>query len=239
MLLQDATVLGAGYFGTVFATHRTTVKLLYDVGSCKELFEEAAIQRRAHKLLDRDGGIVHVPEIRGVHSIPVEVRGRPYLCGIEMERVPIPEGFDTQVHIVFGYDQDDVDTVWSKDFRNPVSEHNPPRGFHAGAEMMEAIWEDEGIDMTVDDVAYTMGRGLSTLLRNGIVPYDVEWLYGGGGSIWMVDFGLCEARWVDPNAYMNSRSSQSLFADYYAPKRGMRGWEAFLEGWNHDVGGKN
>ena len=71
-----------------------------------------------------------------------------------MDRVPLVDTFDTAVHILLGYDEYDIDTDWGRDLKNEVSESNPSRGFHAGPEMMKAIWQDEGrTDISIESVA--------------------------------------------------------------------------------------
>ena len=232
--LDDANVLGAGSFGIVVSSPRSTLKLLYDIRACKELRTEALLQQRAYNLL-KDIPLVHVPKVHGFYSNQVEYRLKSYLCGIEMDRVPIPEGFHDQVHMLLGYDQPDIDTVWSKDYRNPVGPDNPPRGYFAGPEMLEAIWEDEGVDLTIEQIAYTMGLSYGTLIAGGIIPMDVEWLYGGNGKLYMIDFGLCEFESVDPLRFLHGKSSRTLHIDYYIPKYGMRGYDLFVKGYMEAV----
>lgn len=225
----NSKVLGAGSFGIVLANNNDAYKLFYDIRSCNDVIREARIQQKAYNLLQ---GIVNVPYIRNVYKYHINYKGGEYLCGLQMERVPIPDDFNEQVHILLGYSADDIDSVWSRDYRNPVSETNPPRGFYAGPEMLEAIWEDEGINMTIDDVAYKMGMAYNILLSNGIVPYDVEWIYGGNGKIYLIDFGLCKEDNISKRAFLEGKSSQSIAIDYYVPKAGFRGYEAFLRGYN-------
>lgn len=74
-------------------------------------------------------------------------------------------------------------------------------------------------------------RGTAVMLAAGIVPLDVEWIYGGNGRIFVVDFGLCEFRRVDPREFLLGRSSQTLGVNYYVPKPGMRGYMEFVQGY--------
>jgi hypothetical protein len=203
------------------------MKVLYDLRGQADLATETAIQRKAAALLKDIPGL-HVPHVYGLHSSRLEYRDNQYLCGIEMDRVPIPEGFQHQVHMLLGYAQDDIDSVWSKDYRNDVGPANPARGFFAGPEMLEAIWEDEGSTMTIDRVAAIMGETFAKLIAGGIIPLDLEWLYAGDGQIWLIDFGLCELGHTDPHRFLHVPSSRGIHADYYAPKPGMRGYEAFV-----------
>lgn len=222
-------VLGAGSFGIVISVAAANAyKLFYDIRSSAAIVREARIQERARALLQ---GIVNVPRIHNIYNEQVSYKSQEHLCGLEMDRVPIPEQFDHQVHILLGYQDDDIDSVWSRDYRNPVSEVNPARGFYAGPEMMEAIWEDEGCGMTISDVAYTMGRAYSMLLAGGIIPYDVEWIYGGQGQLYLIDFGLCEEGVMSKKSFLEGGSSQSIAADYYVPCRGFRAYDDFLRGY--------
>ena len=224
-------ILGVGSFGMVVShkgSNRAT-KLFYDLHA--PVGEEAALQQKARTLLE---GIPHlsVPAIHNIQQLPTEFQGSRYLCGIEMDRVPIPEGFQHPVHMLLGYGQDDIDTVWSKDYRNPVGPNNPPRGFFAGPEMLEAIWADEGSTMTIERVAAIMGTALAKLIAGGIIPLDLEWLYAGDDQLYLIDFGLCEFGSTNPHNFLHMPSSRGIYADYYAPKPDCCGYTEFLGGWN-------
>ncbi len=227
---NNSEIIGAGNFGLVVSNSnksKKVTKLFYDMVKCSVLPLEASIQIAARKALQ---GIALVPCIEHVYSYPIRFQDNDYLCGITMERVPMPEGFSTPVHMLLGYDQYDIDTEWGRDMKLPVGPNNPPRGFHAGPEMLTAIWEDEGCDLTLEKLAYIMGKGTSAMLDAGIYPFDIEWIYGGHGKIYVIDFGLAEFRTVDKNAYLHGNSSQSLAVNYYVPKPGMRGYTEFVEG---------
>jgi hypothetical protein len=229
-VFEDVTVLGAGSYGLVASnTRNEAVKLFYDLRDHESIQKEAALQQEARRLLL---GIVAVPAIHEVLTQPQEFHGQRYLNGIVMDRIPIVEGMPSATHILLGYHQDDIDTEWPRDCRRPLAEDNPTRGFHAGSEMMEAIWSDEGrTDISIESVAYTMGNALIALIRGGIVPWDLEWIYGGG-KVHLIDFGLCDWGHVDPGRYLASVGSWGLGGDYYIPHKGDRGYEAFMEGWN-------
>ena len=230
--LGESYPLGAGNFGVVVATNDITTKLFYDMQSCEAMKTEARIQEKARLLLK---DIVSVPKIHDIFNIPISYREKQHLCGLTMDRVPIPEGFNIQkhgvVHILLGYDQADLNTTWSKDFINPISEENPPRGFHLGPEMLEDILEDEGVQLTIEDIAYKMGLCVSRLLKNGIIPLDMEWIYGGNGELYLIDFGLCEEGYIDKLRFFENKSSQGLYSSYYYPKPGWRGYKEFFEGY--------
>jgi hypothetical protein len=227
---DNSNIIGAGNFGLVVKNRRNSssvIKLFYDIFTCNALPKEAALQIAAQKALK---GIALVPKIKNLFSHTTNFKDKTYLCGIEMERVPIPDGFDSPVHMLLGYDQYDIDTEWGRSMARPVGPDNPTRGFHAGPAMLEAIWEDEGTDMTIENLAFTMGKGTAALLEAGILPLDIEWIYGGNGLLYVIDFGLAEFRHVDKNVYLLGRSSESLSVNYYVPKPGMRGWEEFYRG---------
>jgi hypothetical protein len=197
---------------------------------CLAVRKEARIQEKSRRILE---GIVRVPQVQYVYNHTTTYKGKPYLCGIEMDKVPLVNTFDVAVHMVLGYDQADVDSEWGRDYTQPVGPNNPSRGFFASSEMLEAIWEDEGrTDISVESVAYTMGYALNKLILGGIAPYDMEWIYGGDGQIYLIDFGMCEERRVDPVSYLKHVGSTGLGADYYIPQKGFRGHQAFLRGFN-------
>jgi len=249
MLNISGPIIGAGNFGVVIEdSEKYAVKLLYDLTAKDLLIQEGDIQKKARILLK---DIIIVPKIYDIFTFPflhiTQFRQQNYLCGLIMDRVPNPEGFISYeqaknyekdyigpVHILLGYDQDDIDTVWGKSMTLTVNGiDNPPRGFHAGPEMMEAIWEDETVshDLTIDKVAYIMGKSISTLIDGGIIPLDLEWIYGGNGQIYLIDFGLCEYGYVDKERFLNGNSSRSISPNYYVPGKGMRGYDAFLKGY--------
>ena len=226
---NSAEVLGAGSFGLVASNALTTVKLFYDLDNCKIMCKEAQIQEAARKLLK---GIVRVPQIHDVVTYTTTFRDKRYLCGIAMDRVPLVPTFTSAVHILLGYKHDDIDVEWSRDNINPPSEDNPTRGFHASPEMMMDIWSDEGrTDISIESVAYTMGLALSTLIRGGIIPFDLEWIYGGDGELYLIDFGMCDFGYVEPMRYLEHVGSWGLGGDYYIPHRGDRGYDAFMQGY--------
>jgi hypothetical protein len=228
---DNSQIVGSGNFGLVVTNNNSVVKLLYDINSCSKLFEEAKIQKKAYKLLQ---GIVHVPEIYEVFSYVTSYKNRDYLCGIKMEKVPIIEPYRALMHIPLGYKQHDLDTIWTKDYRNPVSEINPPRGYYPSIETLEDEWEEEGIDLTIEKIAYTMGIALRKLVDNGIIPMDLEWIYAGQGKIYLIDFGLCEFGKVDPMSFLMGNSSRTLGVDYYIPGKTHRGRKEFLLGYLGD-----
>ena len=252
---DNSSILGAGNFGLVLSDTdhnsqtKKVIKILYDIHSCDILKEEGEIQKKAYTLLK---DIIHVPYVYDIFTFPTYFRNETYLCGLVMDHVPNPEGFINfenatnynkdligPVHMLLGYDQDDIETVWGKSMSKEVSKTNPSRGYHAGPEMLEAIWEDENMvgivdianKISIEHVAYIMGKSISALIDGGIIPLDLEWIYGGNGEIWLIDFGLCEYGKVDKNRFLHEKSSRSIAANYYVPRKGTRGYSEFLDGY--------
>jgi hypothetical protein len=114
-----------------------------------------------------------------------------------------------------------------------VSATNPPRGFFASSYTLEDIWEDEESDMTIDKLAYQMGKAHRLMLDHGILPIDLEWVWSQG-SLWVIDFGLCEYGWTDPRSFLENGSSNGLKHDFYVPHAGDRGYEEFMRGYIED-----
>jgi hypothetical protein len=228
LYFPNSQPLGAGGYGIVFPTGpRTALKLLYDVEACEALRHEAILQQAATLALE--GSPVHVPAVLSVSTDPIQVAGKWYLCGLEQERIPVLPEFGEPVHMLLGYDGDDIDTSWGRQTSRPVGPNNPSRGFFAGPEMLEAIWADEGINMKIEGVAYAMGLATKKLLAAGIIPNDLEWIYGGAGRIYLIDFGLCRFGHLTPEEYLARTGSESPAADIYLPQKS-RGVREFLQG---------
>lgn len=231
---EKSDVIGAGNFGIAVTNDNYIVKLFYDLIACNEMKKEANIQNKAYEILK---GIVYVPKIYEIFDHLTSYKGKYYLCGIKMERVPIIKPYGAVLHIPLGYKQYDVDRLWSKDYRNDVSESNPPRGYYPSIETLEDEFSEynesvtENNKLTIEKVAYIMGIALRKLIDNGIIPYDLEWVYGGNGKIYLIDFGMCSFGHVDPKRHLESRTSGSLGVDYYIPGEGHRGREEFLLGY--------
>jgi hypothetical protein len=223
--LNNSEILGAGGYGIVLTTGRRAIKLLYDLDACRDLYREAQIQEKARRILE---GIVRVPKVYSYMSYPIQVKNTHYLCGIEMERIPVLEEFGEPLHILLGYSGGDINTSWGRSSATEISPENPSRGFFAGPDILEEIFADDGI--TLEGVALTMGVALRALLDGGILPNDLEFIYGGDGKIYLADFGLCEFGKADPEEFLNRQSSSGLRGDIYIPHKGNRGYEEFMEG---------
>ena len=79
-----------------------------------------------------------------------------------------------------------------------------------------------------------MGLALATLIKGGIIPFDLEWIYGGDEKIYLIDFGFCQFGNVDPIKYLNHIGSWGLGGDYYIPHKGHRGYDEFMKGYSGD-----
>lgn len=221
-------ILGAGSFGLVISNDTIyATKLFYDLFSEKEIIKEVQLQNKAYDILQ---GIVQVPKIHEYNTHITTFNNTKYLYGIKMDKVPIIEPYRALMHMPLGYKHYDLDTIWTKDYRNPVSESNPPRGYYASNETLEEEWGEIETDLSIEKVAYTMGIAIRKLVDNHIIPIDLEWIYADG-KIYLIDFGLCDFGYVDPNRFINGKSSMSLGTDYYVPGEGHRGRKEFILGY--------
>lgn len=226
--LNNSQILGAGGYGIVFSSGHKAIKLLYDLDACKGLYREAKLQERARELLK---GIVRVPAVYSYMNQAIQVKGGSFLCGIEMERVPILPEIGEPLHMLLGYsDSDEVNRSWGRSVALPVGPENPSRGFFAGPDFLKEILEEDGL--TLEGVGGMMGIALRTLLDRGIIPNDLEWIYGGSGRIYLIDFGLCEFGRVSAEEFLNQQGSSGLRGDIYIPQKGDRGYREFLEGFH-------
>ena len=234
LYLNNATVLGAGGYGLVVNPNpkktKEVFKLFFDLDACKKVADEASIQQKAHTIFKRLVPEVGIPSITYHTNQILSYNGKNYLCGIGMEYLPPPtkQGFDETVHMLLGYHNDDIDSSWGQLQSIPVSPTNPTRGFFASPDMMEMIWADDGSELTIDRVAALMGKSYRVLLENGIIPIDVEWVYSQGKP-WIIDFGLCELRTIQPIDFLRANGSSGLGSDFYVPHEGDRGYESFMK----------
>jgi hypothetical protein len=223
---------GAGGYGIVVELpSKKVIKLLYDMNECEKLQNEASIQQKAYAILKKYVPEVKVPVIYSVHTQPVSYKNSKYLCGIEMENLIPPEGFNEQVHMLLGYHDNDIDEEWGKHIGTPVSELNPTRGFFASPETMEIIWENEHSNMTIESLAYLMGKACKVLLLHNILPIDLEWVWANK-SPYIIDFGLCEIDSIDPYIFLNKKGIRGLKDDFYIPHEDDKGYEEFMKGFS-------
>lgn len=227
-LEETSPLLGIGGYGIVVQHHSTAIKLLHDLDTCTELVHEAKIQKKARRSLT---SIVKVPAVLDYSTYPVRFKQTLYLCGIAMEAVPVLSEFNEQIHMIFGLDDSSsLDESWGQTTSEPVSASNPTRGFFASPDFLEELWQERNSKWTIDSVCFTMGYALRSLLDAGILPDDVEWIYGADDELWLLDFGLCKFGTLDPFTYLHAKGLTGLASDIYVPHKGQRGYEAFLEG---------
>jgi hypothetical protein len=225
--VDDANIVGAGGYGIVLKYGNDAIKLLLDVDAYEGLAREIQIHRDVYRILLES--CVRVPRITFFQTRNIVYRDRVYLCGIGMEYLKPPLDFEEQVHCCLGYTGNDIDSSWGQASSSPVSSENPTRGFFASPETLEYIWREERSSMTIELLAYQMGVAVSSLLANGILPNDVEWVWSDG-RLCILDFGLCEYKSMNPVAYLESHGLRGLADDIYVPKSGQRGFSDFLRG---------
>jgi hypothetical protein len=224
-------VLGAGHYGIVLETPaKDALKIFKDPDA--PINKESEIQTKTYCIFAQHLPQVKVPRVLETLNIPITYNGTQHLSGIRMEALNPPKGYETQVHTLLGYHGNDIDTVWGMRTSEPPSSTNPPRGFFASPYTLEDIWEEGGTSMTIETLAYLMGRAHRLMLDNGILPIDLEWVWSEG-SLWAIDFGLCEIGHVNPIEFLNSESSYGLKNDYYIPHEGDRGYAEFMRGYHH------
>lgn len=228
-LHDESPFLGIGGYGIVFQDRNTAIKLLHNIDKCQELAHEANIQQTARKVLKKTD--IKVPRILDTSTYPVQYKTKSYLCGIAMDAVPLVNEFDEQVHIILGQnDTSDLDESWGQTIGYPVNPENPTRGFFASPDFLEDLWKERQSKWSLETVAFTMGQGLRLLLDAGIMPDDVEWIYGGDDSIWLLDFGHCWRGTISPLDYLTANGMSGLASDIYVPHKGQRGYTEFLQG---------
>lgn len=227
--LENATTIGAGGYGRVLRVKpkNEVFKLFYDLTACEKLAIEAQIQQKAY-LLFKKMPEVGIPKVTYYKQTTMTFNKDRYLCGIGMRYLPPPKSFKEAVHCILGH-ADDLDTSWGKIHALPISDTNPTRGFFASKTTLEEIWEEEGSPMTIEKLAYLMGKSLRLLIDNGIVPIDVEFIWAKGKP-YIIDFGLCELGTVDPFAFLTLGGSRGLATDLYIPHKEDEGYDSFLLG---------
>ncbi len=229
----DAQILGAGGYGLVVKNGTHALKLFYTGPGNPPAnpLAEAEIQTKAARILAGCAGrVARVPAVMAATAQSVAWTGTPFLNGITMEAVESPRVDGNQLHILLGYDGSDLDTLWLRLAAAPPGPANPPRGFFAGGDTLEELWEKRGSRWTVERVAGVMGHSLGALIAGGVVPVDLEFVYGDDDEIWLIDFGLCRAGHVDPHTFLTARGSEGLAGEIYIPQEDMRGRAEFLEG---------
>jgi hypothetical protein len=229
---NDSALLGAGSYGLVLESSNLqhAVKLFYDMKACNDIQHEYKIQQDARSVLQQHLPDVHVPALYDCENNITIYNGQKHLCGIVMERLTPPTGYNEMVHTALGYFGSDLNTSWGRITSQPVDESNPTRGFFADANHLEDIWEAEGSTMTIERLAYLMGKASRTLVDHGIMPIDVEYVWSKG-HLYMIDFGLCKYKHIDPQSYLTLGGVDGLLSDVYIPHAGDEGQESFLQGY--------
>jgi hypothetical protein len=226
----NAIIHGAGGYGIVISTEPNPTrvwKLFYDTSS-HLILKEWQIQQYLNRYTFPD---IHIPIVYSYQNTTTSFQNRFHTCGIEMEFVPPPKGFTEQVHMLLGYKGDDIDEEWGVKTSEPVSSMNPTRGFFASPESLETIWQMEGSDMTIERLAYIMGKTLRRFLDIGVLPIDVEWVWSNGKPT-LLDFGLCEySETTNPNYFLQKKGLRGLADDFYIPHEGDRGYKEFMNGY--------
>jgi hypothetical protein len=231
MYYNTYPVLGAGHYGIVLETpSKDALKIFKDPVAPIE--KESKIQNKIYCIFAQHLPQVNVPRVLETLNIPISYNGAQHLSGICMEALKPPNGYQTQVHTVLGYHGNDIDTTWGMRTSEPPSPTNPPRGFFASPYTLEDIWEEEGSPMTIEGLAYLMGRAHRLMLDNQILPIDLEWVWSAG-CLWAIDFGLCEFGHATPIEFLNSESSYGLKNDFYIPHEGDRGYAEFIKGYTN------
>jgi len=224
-----APVIGAGSFGLVLNEYNKAVKLIYDCHDTAALTHEANMQQFARDILVQTVPEVGVPEIYDVKYEITKYASKSHLRGLTMELVQPPSNYNECVHITLGYYGQDINTSWGVETLKPVSSENPTRGFFADANHLEEIWEKEGSDMTIERLATIMGKATGTLVRQGFLPLDVEWIWSQGRP-WLIDFGMCKVADMDPHDFL-AYPVYGPEADVYIPKDGDEGRAEFMRGY--------
>lgn len=224
-------IIGAGGYGVVvYPSHKKeALKLFYDLSACDKIKNEFYIQQKAYKIFLTELPEVGIPEVTYLGNDTVKFMDDTYLCGIGMTYLPPPPGFDEAVHVILGYEDDDIDTSWGKTTSLPVSPTNPTRGFFASKDTMEELWAIEGVDMSVEKMAYLMGKSMRLLLNYGIIPVDLEFIWSSGKP-YIIDFGLCELGTIEPDDFLKLTDTRGLASDLYVPHEGQEGYGSFMLG---------
>ncbi len=233
---EEMNIIGAGGYGIVLSSQnnknlKEAFKLFKDIQACESLKQEAIIQNHVYYLFKKYLPEVKIPSITYVTMNNIYYKNIPYLCGIGMEYLEPPSGFNEQVHMLLGYTGDDIDTEWGMKMAEEVSEKNPTRGFFASPETLEFIWNYENNAMTLEKLAFLMGKSLRLMLDFGILPIDLEWVWSNGHPN-IIDFGLCEYGYIDPYIFLEKKGLKGLADDFYIPKKYDKGYKEFMEGFS-------
>ena len=221
------SIIGGGGYGLAVLSDNLITKYFYEIEECNKIIEEANIQRRVRQIFIDNNINIKVPEIYNVYTRrqKLELIDKDVLCGIEMEYIkPLKciDNIHSQIHLAFGYNGTDIDTEWL------VSNSGIPRGFYMSSELLEIVLDELKSELTINDITSRMGKGISLLLDNNIIPNDIEWIIDEDLNIWMIDFGLCREGYMSKEKYLNKIGLEGLANDIYVPKKEMNGYDSFI-----------
>jgi len=229
------SLLGAGGYGLVIqSSPQRATKLFYEPNKDKVIDEYEMLQL-AYDIASREIPEIGVPVPYKLNNHPVCYQGQIYLSGFEMEMLHTPICFEEQVHMILGYSGLDIDDSWGRSTAKPVSEKNPTRGFFASPKTMELIWREEESSMTLDKLAYIMGKTYRLFIEGGLLPVDVEWVWSNGKP-YVIDFGSCHMIKTPISHfaltdYLYRQGSKGLASDIYIPHQESPYYEHFLKGY--------
>jgi hypothetical protein len=226
-------VIGAGGYGIVVRRGESEALKLFNT-DFDSILQEAYIHTAVYDVIEKCVPEVGVPALYSTYQEYCTYNSKHLHCGIEMLYLEPPTGWNEQVHMILGYNGDDLDESWGVRMSEPVSSENLTRGFFASPETLEEIWLQEDSDMTIEQLSFLMGRVHRTLLDNSILPIDIEWVWSNGKP-YILDFGLCQFGKKDPFEFMETKGLYGLASDLYVPHRGYRGYEEFIEGFSQST----
>ncbi len=229
-------IIGAGSFGLVLHENDKAIKLFYDCHEFDAVTYESNMQIQARTILATQVPDVSVPEVYFTTHEITKYNSKSHLRGLAMEYIIPPPHYNECVHITLGYYGNDINSSWGVETLKPVGPENPTRGFFADANHLEDIWEAEGSDMTIERLATIMGHATGSLVRQGFLPLDVEWIWSKGQP-WLIDFGMCKLGQMDPLEFLKY-PIYGPEADVYMPKIGDEGHTEFMRGYLDGANGK-
>lgn len=205
--------------------------MLYDINSCIALENEYIIQLDAANILNTVSDAAKVPQVHSYISKRKKIRGVDYLCGIAMERIEgLPDYNGQLVHLMLGA-KEYLNTYIGRKSNEPIGPLNPSRGYFASPEKIIDIWDSVDSQWTIDDATETIGLTCKLLINHGIIPIDLEFVYGANDQIYVIDFGLCRRGTVDPLQFLEQNYLEGLASEPYIPQIGQQGRNAFLKGY--------
>ena len=263
--LTDVSVIGAGGYGVVVNTNEDNIvlKLFYDIDtkvSSDKLQNEAKVQKLAYSVItnvtEKLPIRVKVPQIYDVFNNvknfnlyfdstfdkKYKLSNNSFLCGISMEKVQplkIFDESDEQIHICLGSkNTDELNKISNQIF---LDEDRPTRGYFANSSMIKTILEELNSDISIEDIAYSMGVTMKTLILNKIIPIDIEWILSRDINnvlcIYIIDFGLA---YISENIndktlekFYNKSGYDGLADDIYVPHNGDIGYLEFKNSYHN------